>query len=54
MIADLKESAHGQATRFMPFVIAVVNGLAPLIFALIIMIPLVLAQRHPEIINYPV
>lgn len=54
MITDLQDSAHGQATRFMPFVIAVVNGFAPLIFALIIMMPLGLAQWYPELIIYPI
>lgn len=54
MIADLQDSAYGQAARFMPFIIAVVNGLAPLIFALIIMTPLGLAQCQPELIAYPI
>jgi len=54
MIADLQDSAYGQAARFMPFIIAVVNGLAPLIFALIIMTPLWLAQCQPELITYPI
>lgn len=54
MIADLRDSAHGQAARFMPFIVALVNGLAPLIFSLIIMMPLILAQWHPELITYPI
>jgi len=54
MMTDLQDSAHGQATRFMPFIIAVVNGLAPFIFALIIMTPLGLAQWQPELITYPI
>ena len=54
MITDLQDSAHGQAARFMPFVIAIVNGLAPLIFALIIMAPLGLAQWQPELITFPI
>lgn len=54
MIADLRNSAHGQATRLMPFIIAVVNGLAPFIFALIIMTPLGLAQWQPELVTYPI
>ncbi|MCU7938839.1 MAG: hypothetical protein KZQ64_11750 [gamma proteobacterium symbiont of Bathyaustriella thionipta] len=54
MLADLQDSAYGQAARFMPFIIAVVNGLAPLIFALIIMSPLALAQWQPELITYPI
>ncbi|MDX2506771.1 MAG: hypothetical protein QNL62_20170 [Gammaproteobacteria bacterium] len=54
MVADLQESAHGQAARFMPFIIAVVNGMAPLLFALIIMTPLVLENWQPGLIAYPV
>ncbi len=54
MIADLQDSAHGQATRLMPFIIALVNGLAPLIFSLIIMLPLFLSQWQFELITYPV
>ncbi len=54
MITDLQSSAHGQAARFMPFIIAMVNGLAPLIFALIIMLLLLLTQWQPEMLCYPV
>ena len=54
MITDLQDSAHGQAARFMPFIIAIVNGFAPLIFALIIMMPLGMAQWQPELVSYPI
>ena len=54
MIANLQDTAYGQAARSMPFIIAVVNGFAPLIFSLIIMTPLVLAQWSPELITYPI
>ncbi len=54
MITDLQDSAHGQATRLMPFIIALVNGLAPLIFSLIIMLPLFLSQWQSELIRYPI
>ncbi len=54
MIADLQNSAHGQASRFMPFIIAIVNGLAPLIFALLIMLPLGLAEWQPGLVTYPI
>ena len=33
MVADLSESVHAEAARAVPFVIALVNGLAPLILA---------------------
>lgn len=44
MVADLGESAHGWAARWVPVLIAAVNGLAPLLLSLIIMLPLGLAQ----------
>lgn len=43
MISDLQESAHGDATRWVPLLIALVNGLAPLIISLLILLPLWLA-----------
>jgi predicted membrane protein (TIGR00267 family) len=42
MIADLSESHFGQATRWVPVLIATINGLAPLLISLIIVLPLVL------------
>ncbi len=54
MVSDLQHSAHGQAARFMPFIVAVINGMAPLVFALIIMTPLGLAQWQPGLITYPI
>lgn len=44
MIADLGESAHGRAARWVPVLIAVVNGLAPLLLSLVIILPLGLAR----------
>lgn len=40
MVTDLGDSAYGQASRLLPFIIALVNGLAPLIISLIIILPL--------------
>lgn len=40
MVKDLGDSAYGQAARLLPFVIALINGLAPLIISLIIILPL--------------
>lgn len=44
MVADLGDSAHGEAARRVPLLIALVNGSAPLVISLIILIPLWLAS----------
>lgn len=44
MVADLGDSAHGEAARRVPLLIALVNGLAPLIISLLIISPLWLAN----------
>jgi predicted membrane protein (TIGR00267 family) len=44
MMTDLQESAHGEAARWVPLLIALVNGSAPLIISLIILIPLWLSN----------
>lgn len=44
MISDLQDSAHGEAARSVPWLIALVNGLAPLIISLLILIPLFISR----------
>ena len=44
VVRDLSDTAHGRAARLVPFLIAMVNGLAPLLMALLIMTPLWLSQ----------
>jgi predicted membrane protein (TIGR00267 family) len=44
MVTDLQESAHGEAARWVPMLIALVNGLAPLLISLLILVPLWLAE----------
>ena len=39
MVADLADSAYGKATRLIPALIALVNGLAPLLLSLLIILP---------------
>ncbi len=46
MVTSLDESAHGEAARLMPWLIALVNGLSPLLLALLILVPLFVAQQH--------
>ena len=42
MITSLQDSAHGEAARGVPLLIALVNGLAPLVISLFILLPLFL------------
>lgn len=44
MISDLQESAHGDAARWVPLFIAMVNGLAPLVISLLILLPIWLSN----------
>lgn len=44
MITDLQDSAHGEAARGVPLMVALVNGLAPLVISLLILLPLFLHQ----------
>lgn len=44
MVTDLRNSAHGEAAQWVPGVIALVNGLAPLFISLLILAPLWLAN----------
>ena len=47
MVADLSDSAHGKAARLIPALIALVNGLAPLLLSLLIISPFWLAEYLP-------
>ncbi len=44
MVSGLRESAHGAAARWVPFLIALVNGSAPLVISILILIPIWLAN----------
>lgn len=45
MITDLKDSFHGDAARWVPPLVAMVNGGAPLLISLLIIAPLWLARN---------
>jgi predicted membrane protein (TIGR00267 family) len=47
MVSDLTDSAHGKAARLIPALIALVNGLAPLLLSLVIISPLLLSDHLP-------
>ena len=53
MMVDLRESVHGKAARLMPFLVAFINGSAPFLVALIIILPLVLGHWYPRLIPQP-
>ncbi|GAH59735.1 unnamed protein product [marine sediment metagenome] len=44
MVADLEKSLHGDAVRWVPLLIGLVNGSAPLIISVLILVPLWLAR----------
>ncbi|MCF8057007.1 MAG: hypothetical protein K9K37_10260 [Desulfocapsa sp.] len=48
LLVDLKESDYGEASRYLPLFIALVNGLSPLLFSLFILSPLFLAYYGVE------
>lgn len=44
MVSDLQHSAHAKAARCVPWMIALVNGLAPFVIALLIIMPMWLSN----------
>lgn len=44
MVTDLRDSYHGDAVRWVPLLIALVNGAAPLLISLLIILPLWLSN----------
>ena len=46
MVTSLDDSAHADAARLMPYLVALVNGLSPLLLALLVLLPLLLAQQQ--------
>lgn len=45
LVADLKESDYGQASRYLPILVALVNGLSPLLLSLVILLPLFFSEQ---------
>lgn len=54
MATSLEESAHAQAARLTPAVIALINGLSPLVLSLIIMLPLWFSESAGQQILSPI
>jgi len=53
MITDLQNSAHGAAARWIPLLIGLVNGLAPLVISLLILTPLWLSKAGVPLLVSP-
>ncbi len=49
MMTSLEQSAHGRAARWVPLLVGLVNGLAPLLISLLIIGPLWLAEAGVEL-----
>lgn len=49
MVSDLTNSAHGEAARLVPWIVALVNGMAPLIISLLILMPLLLVNSGMDL-----
>lgn len=45
VLRDLQDSDHGQASRYVPVMVALVNGLSPLLLSLLIISPLWFARQ---------
>lgn len=53
MVADLRGSSHGEAARWVPLLVALVNGAAPLGISLLILVPLWLANSGAPLPGSP-
>ena len=53
LIVDLSQSDYGKASRFVPVVVAMVNGLTPLLISLFIVTPLWLAENGVHLAASP-
>ncbi|KAA3620321.1 MAG: hypothetical protein DWQ08_15465 [Proteobacteria bacterium] len=53
MVADLGNSYHAAAARWIPILIALVNGFAPLTISLVIITPLWLARAGVSLVHSP-
>jgi len=40
MVRDMSDTAHAQASRYVPFIIALVNGAAPFLIGMLVIVPL--------------
>ena len=53
LVVDLKESDYGQASRYLPMLVALVNGFSPLLLSLVILLPLFFAEQGHALPSSP-
>ena len=53
LLVDLKESDYGQASQYLPILVALVNGFAPLLLSLVILLPLFFAEQFLPLPSSP-
>ena len=53
MLVNMENTVHGQAARWVPIFVALVNGLSPLVISLLIIAPLWLADAGVSLIFSP-
>jgi len=53
LVTDLKESDYGHASRYLPMLVALVNGFSPLILSLVIIMPLYFAKQGYALLLSP-
>ena len=53
LVVDLKESDYGQASRYLPLLVALVNGFSPLLLSLVILLPLFFAEQGHALPSSP-
>jgi predicted membrane protein (TIGR00267 family) len=49
MLTNMRESVYGDVARWVPLLVGLVNGLAPLLISLLIMMPLFLAHQGVQL-----
>ncbi|HID46134.1 MAG TPA: hypothetical protein EYP34_10305 [Chromatiaceae bacterium] len=49
LLSDLSESDYGRASRLIPIIVALVNGLSPLLVSLLIILPLWFAKQGVQL-----
>jgi predicted membrane protein (TIGR00267 family) len=53
LLTDLTDSHYGQASRYLPVLVALVNGLSPLLLSMVILLPLFFAEQFAALPTSP-
>ena len=53
LLTDLQDSDYGRASHYLPILVALVNGLSPLLLSLVILSPLFIAEKGYTVLFAP-